>query len=758
MSKHNRKVMENGAKQAAHLDDEVYDILGQDLHLVPLKNHGEQKPITGTSGKEGDRVEIYENDLIGVMLGQSNLLSIDLDCEEAQKLWPNYFPQTLSHGRKSKPVSHIWFSCAESKEHSRKAFSAAKATVEGEHSAMFVELRCGPNWNRIPPSMHKSGEKLVWGKTPLEAMSYDDAIQATGKLAAACLLLRKYPESGSRNDYAMYLSGYLAKNNFPEVEAMALIETIAAAAGDEEIAGRKSTVEHTYRELEAGQPVAGYTGLVKYIDTADVDHLADWLGFAKYNGQARRLELNDNVHANRFIELAGSNVCFVKGCDWWGFSEDMGYWLEGDSVAYDYAKQAAKSFENDPTYELDARTREALKNYANGGQNVARINSCLAIAERHIPLQMKMDQFNPDGHLLNVLNGTVDLRTGICHDHDAKDLITKIVPVQYNPDAQAPEFLKGLRNMLRDDDMVQYMINVLGSALVNCPDRRKIYFLVSGPKGGKTTLINILRGVLGPEYHTVCSREVLLATGKKDGSGPKHQLADLFGKRVITCEELGEQDLLDGEQIKQMTGNGYIKADKKFRDSFEFRLEGTFFVATNFRVYPKNPNDAAFWERARLIEFQPIEKAKIIKGFETMLLDSEKEGILNLLVQGAGRFIANKYEVPNMPDCVVQSTKDLEEKADTVGSFIRDRVKKKKGSDLPKSWVYDRFKEYCDDKEQRYQATNVLSSRLKLAGFADKNHGSNGVAGRVWLDIEIVDADGKPIEWSTSPAALKQAS
>jgi len=567
------------------------------------------------------------------------------------------------------------------------------------------------------------------------------------------VLLRKYPNEGARHDFVLYLSGFLAKTGMLEEDALRLIEIIADEARDNEVGGRKSTVKHTYREYQKGEPVAGYMSLVEFIDTADANRLREWLGFGKYAKTAQKLELNDTVYSKRFIDLAGENVRYVKGDGWWGFSKENGLWEEGDSVAYGYAIEAAKSFENDPTYVLDDHTREALKHYSNSSQNVGKINACLSVAERHRPLGLKMDKFNPNGELLNVSNGTIDLRTGEIRDYAPEDLITKVMPVIYNPDAVAPQFLEGLSNMLRNQEMVDYVINALGASLVNYPDRRKIYFLVSGPKGGKTTLINIIRGVLGAGYHTVCSREVLLHTGNRDSGGPKHQLADLFGKRIITCEELGTSNLLDGEQIKQMTGNSYLKADKKFKDSFEFRLEGTFFVATNFCVHPKSPDDPAFWERARLIEFEPILEDKIVKGFESKILSSEKEGVLNLLIQGARRFIANNYEVPNMPESVIASTKAMEDDADSIGSFIRERVRKKLGSDIPKGWQYEQYQIYCEDVKKRCETQNALSKRLKLKGFKDKNRGTknlNGTkteVGRIWLDQEILDADGNAIEW-----------
>ena len=42
--------------------------------------------------------------------------------------------------------------------------------------------------------------------------------------------------------------------------------------------------------------------------------------------------------------------------------------------------------------------------------------------------------------LFNCLNGTLDLRTGQLRPHRREDLITKMAPVAYNPDADCPRW------------------------------------------------------------------------------------------------------------------------------------------------------------------------------------------------------------------------------------------------------------------------------------------------------------------------------
>jgi phage/plasmid-associated DNA primase len=55
-------------------------------------------------------------------------------------------------------------------------------------------------------------------------------------------------------------------------------------------------------------------------------------------------------------------------------------------------------------------------------------------------LNVKTDNLDADPWLLNVENGTIDLRTGELREHRAEDLITKIARVKYD---KTPTALSG---------------------------------------------------------------------------------------------------------------------------------------------------------------------------------------------------------------------------------------------------------------------------------------------------------------------------
>jgi len=63
---------------------------------------------------------------------------------------------------------------------------------------------------------------------------------------------------------------------------------------------------------------------------------------------------------------------------------------------------------------------------------------------RHGPepgIAIQPEQLDTDRWLLNVRNGTIDLKTGALRAHDQGDYITKLAPVEFHPEAACPAWL-----------------------------------------------------------------------------------------------------------------------------------------------------------------------------------------------------------------------------------------------------------------------------------------------------------------------------
>src|SRR5262249_23526841 len=136
-----------------------------------------------------------------------------------------------------------------------------------------------------------------------------------------------------------------------------------------------------------------------------------------------------------------------------------------------------------------------------------------------------------DPWLLNVQNGTVDLRTGELREHRRDDLITKVAPVDFDPDAECPTWVAFLnRAMAGDATLVDYLQRFVGYCLTGATTEHVLVFLYGGGANGKSTFLSTVHAMLG-DYAMPAARGLLFG-----GKGERHptELASLFGRRFVT--------------------------------------------------------------------------------------------------------------------------------------------------------------------------------------------------------------------------------
>lgn len=197
---------------------------------------------------------------IGLLLGEPSggLVDVDLDCAEAVPVAPAFLRATpMRHGRAGKPNSHWYYRCAP---------CPAPHKFTAPDGACLLEIRSTGQQTIVPPSVHPSGNALVWEGEgqPTEAKAATLAVEA-GRLAAAALLLRCYPASGSRNEFCLALAGMLLRGKMPLEYAEHFIRELARAAGDEEWQARAQTLESTRERLDNGKAARGGSHLAKML-------------------------------------------------------------------------------------------------------------------------------------------------------------------------------------------------------------------------------------------------------------------------------------------------------------------------------------------------------------------------------------------------------------------------------------------------------------------------------------------------------------
>jgi hypothetical protein len=248
---------------------------------------------------------------IGLLLGKASkgLVDIDLDCDEAILLAESFLPHTNRiHGRSSKPSSHYWYYVPSSPKPEK--FS----DLDGE---CLLELRSTGQQTVAPPSLHPAGERIRWESRGKAArVGEEELLSAVRRLAAACLLARHWPATGSRHNASLALAGCLLRADWERVEAEEFVSQVAMAANDEEWKKRRADVRTTLKKLGQDGHATGRPSLNRLVDERVVERALEWLGVANTPIVGRERSGNrrwpKNLAENALYGLAGDIVRVVE--------------------------------------------------------------------------------------------------------------------------------------------------------------------------------------------------------------------------------------------------------------------------------------------------------------------------------------------------------------------------------------------------------------------------------------------------------------
>jgi predicted P-loop ATPase len=169
--------------------DAALSYVRQGLYPIPIPYRTKIPTITGWDKlrlTEATAPQYFNGQPVnlGILLGPSGLVDVDVDALDALPLARRLLPPTRTFGRASKQRSHFVYRV--------EAAGATKQFKCPEKDDMIVEYRAKGGQTIFPPSMHLSGEHIAWD-TDSDSFSTVDAAElrrAVGRVAAAVLLVR----------------------------------------------------------------------------------------------------------------------------------------------------------------------------------------------------------------------------------------------------------------------------------------------------------------------------------------------------------------------------------------------------------------------------------------------------------------------------------------------------------------------------------------------------------------------------------------
>jgi putative DNA primase/helicase len=393
---------------------------------------------------------------------------------------------------------------------------------------------------------------------------------------------------------------------------------------------------------------------------------------------------------------------------------------------YDWVADRLKELRNAGDDSMAAQKDRLVKllNHAIKWEDARAIGRSLELLKSEpdvpvLPYNLDLDQF-----LLNVLNGTLDLRTGQLRQHMREDLITKLAPVFYDPSATCLLWLKFLdRIMDGNRDLINYRQRVVGYGLTGDVSEQCLWFFYGTGANGKSTFLATLLAMHG-DYGMQAVSELLMVKNHK--SHPTER-ADLFGKRFVATIETEEGKRMAEALMKQMTGGDKVRARKMRQDFFEFAPTHKIILAANHKPSVRGTDHAA-WRRIKLVPFAVTitdeEKDKALPE----KLKTELSGVLAWAVRGCLDWQRNGLAEP---EDVHQATDAYHSEQDSVQGFIGECCVVRPEVRVRASALLEAYHGWSGDRLMSLQA---FGQRLREKGFVSKRgHGG----GYFWHGIGL---------------------
>jgi putative DNA primase/helicase len=358
--------------------------------------------------------------------------------------------------------------------------------------------------------------------------------------------------------------------------------------------------------------------------------------------------------------------------------------------AAEQLKELGEADEEDQEKKSQAGKLLKLLKHCLAWESQKAIEYCLKsiTSEQGIPILPA--ELDADPFLLNVHNGTIDLRTGKLREHRQPDFLTKLAGTEYHENAACPLWMSCLRFWMNDnDDLIGYLRRVIGYLLTGSVDEQCLWLFHGSGANGKSTLLLILLALLG-DYAWQSVADLLMM--KKNETHPTER-ADLFGKRLVATIETEEGQRVAEALMKQLTGGDKVTARRMRQDFFSFTPTHKIIMAANHKPRIQG-RDYAVWRRIKLVPFEATigEEAKDKRLVQK--LKGELPGILAWAVRGCLEW---QKAGLGEPDEVRQATTAYQAEQDLLAAFIAEVCFVHRDAKAQASVFFAKYQEWSGD-------------------------------------------------------------
>lgn len=485
-----------------------------------------------------------------------------------------------------------------------------------------------------------------------------------------------FPEGG-RNTSLMSLAGTMRSRGFEK-------NAIAAAL-------REHNQTHCHPPLDEGEVESIAHSVTRYAPQTTLEPGS----------------LTDVGNAERFAQQWADTLRYVPEWQRWIIWDGTRWLRDETNQVMEHAKAHVQGMYVCAALLSDTSQRESLVKHVGKSLQLQRLNALIKLAESVPSLIARAADLDRNPLLLGVANGVVDLRTARLRKARPEDLMTRQAPVVFHPDAECPRFVAFTRRVLGgDQELVDYFQRVVGYGLTGKTTEQCLFFLYGSGANGKSTMLNVLKAVLGDDYARQTPSETLMAT--KYGKTASNDVARLQGARLVLSNEVEEGSRLSESLIKQLTGGDPISARYLYAEYFEFIPQFKILIAGNHHPVIRG-EDWGIWRRLHLVPFTvTIPPEERDPELQNKLL-RELPGILSWAIEGCHQW---RKQGLKPPPVVVDAVEEYRKEMDILGQWIEEYCAQAPEARATAKAAYESYKDWAKVYGHYALSGNAFGRRL----------------------------------------------
>jgi P4 family phage/plasmid primase-like protien len=325
---------------------------------------------------------------------------------------------------------------------------------------------------------------------------------------------------------------------------------------------------------------------------------------------------------------------------------------------------------------------------------------------------------NPIG--INCANGELvyEGSAWVLKPHERDHYRTAMIPVAYQPNAQAPRFDRFLEEVFEGDpdkdEKVWAVHEALGYSLIPSCHLEKFFMLIGSGANGKSVLLGVLAELLGREH--VCAVQPSQFENR-------FQRAHLQGRLANIITEIAEGAEIADAQLKSLVSGEMTTAEHKHKDPFDFIPYAKHWFGTNHLPHTRDFSDALF-RRALILTFNNKFEQDRRDVHLADALKAELQGVFNRALSGLERLMTNRAFTACASSADI--ARQWRREADQAAQFVDECCTLGPGQRVSSNELYRRYRSWALEAGiGRLLNRNNFALRLKRLGL-ETGRGTGG--------------------------------